>query len=123
MPLNLGSSAVSLYLGDQSVTGYLGSQIVTATVPGAPTGLTGVGNSSLYWTAPEDDGGSEIIGYKVYADGIDVSDDGQFVTPSEIGGDVAWSSTGVFGEYEWTVSAINAVGEGPQSSPLTYSIV
>ena len=43
----------------------------SATIPGAPTGLTATANGqtqiNLSWTAPSDDGGTAITGYKIEA--------------------------------------------------------
>ncbi len=99
-----------------------GSTYDTPDPPAAPTGLTGFNGAALYWTAPASDGGSPITSYRVYADSTDVSSSGTFVTPSTIGGDVEWVSN-VSGTYEWTVVAVNAVGDGAASNAITYEMV
>lgn len=123
MPLNLGSSAVTLYLGDQSVTGYLGSQIVTATVPGAPTIVNatyslvgGMDTNVVTFTAPESDGGSPITSYLFYFDGSQVA-------PDSVVDGVATFTGQSFSNQDAEVSAVNAAGEGPKSEPAVVSAV
>ena len=125
MAAKLGTGDVSFRLGSATPAAvYLGSAQVwsAVTVPGAPTSLTGDNNASLYWTAPASDGGSPITSYKVFADGQDVSGSGTFATPSTAGGDVEWNS-GVFGNFVWTVVAVNAIGDSATSAPITYEMV
>ena len=88
-----------------------------ATVPGAPTGLSGTagnGQVSLTWTAPSD-GGSAITGYEV----------SYGTSPGSLTSSVATGSTGtsytVTGltngtPYYFAVAAINAVGTGTASA-------
>jgi alpha-tubulin suppressor-like RCC1 family protein len=91
----------------------------TPDVPGSPTDLhatAGVDGVSLFWAAPEDDGGSRIISYKVQ----------QYV-----GGDRQWQELAVVEgttsqiagllsgtEYRFRVAAVNAVGDGVYSAPV-----
>jgi predicted phage tail protein len=87
------------------------------TAPGAPTGLTGTaGNASvtLNWTAPADNGGSAITGYRItpYV--------GTVAQTPILTGSTATSRT-VSGltnntAYTFTVAAVNAVGTGPASA-------
>ena len=104
----------------------------TPTVPGQPTGLIGDSDSGLLWTAPESDGGSAITTYRVYADGIDVTSEGQLILEPGPGLGFcslgaacvppAWENDTQLGEYLWQVSAVNAVGEGPLSAGITYEM-
>jgi hypothetical protein len=124
MAVKLGTSSVTLKLGTQSVTGYLGSAIVTATVPGAPTitnAIASEGNdeSEVTFTPPESDGGSPITGYKFYFDGAEQTPD---IPPTDGGGGNFFA--GFFPGYRdqsAEVSAVNAVGEGPRSAPVTVT--
>ena len=86
--------------------------------PGAPTDLSATANGDtqidLSWTAPEDDGGSAITGYKVEwsADG---NDPWNTLVASHAG--TAYSHTGLTATTtrHYRVSAINSVGAGEPS--------
>ena len=94
---------------------------VPRTVPGAPTGLTGVpGNAQvqLTWTAPAD-GGTPITGYR-----IDTRAAGGSWTSLTTGTDTTYTATGLTNgtAYEFRIAATNAAGTGPESAtvgPLT----
>jgi hypothetical protein len=121
MAAKLGSDDVSFRLGAGEVAAvYLGATQVwsAVSVPGAPTGLEKQVSDyeSLIWTASTSDGGSPITGYIVYLDGVDVTASGSFIFPG-----TEWAPPGSF-SGSWTVAAVNAVGTGPQSAPLTASI-
>jgi hypothetical protein len=103
-----------------------------ATVPGQPTGLIGDNAAGLLWTVPASDGGLPISGYRVYADDVDVSEQGTFLLST--GDDFSWCSLGgacvppawlanVFGLFTWQVAAVNAAGTGPRSASIVYETV
>lgn len=82
------------------------------TLPGAPTGLVATGGNTqivLNWTAPSSNGGSAITGYHLYRNGASL------VT---IGNVLTYTNTGLTNglSYSYTVAAITAIGEGPQSN-------
>ena len=91
------------------------------TVPGAPTGLTATASGStridLSWTAPGDNGGSAITGYR-----IEVSPNGTSSWTNRVAdtGTTAttYSHTGLSAgtTRHYRVSAINSVGTGAASS-------
>jgi hypothetical protein len=87
------------------------------TVPGAPTNVVAAaGNqqATVSWTAPASNGGSPITSYTIYVyEGttLEGSITGVTSSPTTITGLVNGTS------YDFTVSATNAIGEGPQSSP------
>ena len=93
--------------------------------PGAPEGLTAAGNGQtridLSWTAPSDDGGADITGYK-----IEVSPDGS--SWSDLEGNTLSTSTSYSHSHSsltagstrhYRVSAINSAGTGPASNVFT----
>lgn len=101
-------------------------------VPGAPTGLVGDNGAGLLWVAPESDGGLPITTYRVYADGLDVTSQGTLLLSP--GDDFGWCTlgascippawyAGIFGLFEWEVSAVNAAGEGEKSASIVYETV
>jgi len=64
---------------------------------------------NLSWTAPADDGGSPITGYRIYRNG----------SAYDVVGTVGvYTDTGVSPDtpYTYAVAAINAVDEGPLSN-------
>ena len=96
------------------------SNVATLTVPGAPTGLmataSGTNTINLTWTAPSNDGGSAISGYR-----IDISSDGgsSWITLVVDTDDTSTTyedrqPAGTTRHYR--VSAINSVGTGAASN-------
>ena len=94
--------------------------VASASSPGAPTGLTattdGQTEIDLSWTAPSDDGGAAITGYR-----IEVSTDGSswsdlVVDTSSTA--TSYSHTGLTAGSAryYRVSAINSAGTGPASN-------
>jgi len=86
------------------------------TVPGQPVGLTAVagnGRVTLSWTAPAEDGGSAVTGYKVHR-GIF---SGQLTLLTTLGNVLTYLDTGLTNSqvYYYMASAVSAVGEGPGS--------
>jgi PKD repeat protein len=95
---------------------------IAGTVPGAPTGLTAsAGNAqvALSWSAPASNGGVEINSYHVYRG--TTSGGETLVTGggcSSLGAVLSCTDTGLTNgqTYFYKVSAVNALGEGPQST-------
>jgi PKD repeat protein len=95
---------------------------VQATVPGAPTGLTataGTGQVSLSWTPPSSNGGENITKYNVYRS--TTSGNETLLTSggcSGLGAVTSCTDTGLTAgqTYYYKVTAVNGVGEGPQSN-------
>jgi hypothetical protein len=109
----IGSVAAAPFVGDQFVSLYLGEERVP-TVPGKPVNLTAVFDGdawNLEWGAPANDGGSTVLDYKIYVEGV-LDADAQ-VSVSENN-----ATTSATTDAEVSVSAVNAIGEGPQSAPL-----
>ncbi len=93
------------------------------TVPGAPTGFTAAPVSptqvNLSWTAPSNNGGAAITGYKIEAK----SGSGSYsvLVSNTASASTTYSHTGlVTGTvYTYKVSAINSVGTGSASSEVS----
>ena len=92
----------------------------SAAAPGAPTGLTATADGQteidLSWTAPSDDGGASITGYK-----IEVSTNGSSWSDllTDTGStSISYSHTGLSAgtTRHYRVSAINSGGTGPASN-------
>jgi hypothetical protein len=92
--------------------------VTPATVPGAPAGVTAVGRHQsvvLNWTAP-DTGGDPITSYRVTVS--------PFITGSPFsvpGSDTSYTVNGLTNgtTYSFTVQAVNTVGAGAASPPVT----
>lgn len=85
------------------------------TVPGAPTITTAVPGLPAEWTRPVDDGGADLTNYRLYIDGVWDGADYSGNPPSTQSVDVATAGTVL------RVSAVNAIGEGPLSAPVTVT--
>ncbi|HEY3535101.1 MAG TPA: fibronectin type III domain-containing protein, partial [Pedococcus sp.] len=93
------------------------SWVVDGTAPSAPTGLTGQAASDLEvdlsWTASTDN--RAVTGYRIYRDGTLLDTTG--TAPSYADNSVSPGTS-----YDYTVSAVDAVGnESPQSDPVTVT--
>ncbi|WP_428098640.1 fibronectin type III domain-containing protein [Candidatus Rariloculus sp.] len=104
-----------------NVLNFTGTITDAAAVPGAPTSLTATASGTttidLSWTAPGDNGGSTITGYK-----IEVSPNGTSSWSNRVADtgntDTAYSHTGLDAgtTRHYRVSAINSVGSGAASN-------
>ncbi len=117
-----GNAAASFTTGEDGVPAVTNDSTAVA-APGAPTALTatafGATAIDLAWTAPGNDGGSAITGYK-----IEVSTDGSTGSWSDRVADTESTNTdyrhsGLSGgdTRHYRVSAINAEGTSPASAP------
>jgi titin len=89
-------------------------QAIPFTVPGAPMDVqvtAGDSQVNLTWSAPNDDGGSDLDHYVVYRNGEDIA----HVTTTYL------TDTGLTNgvEFTYTVAAHNAAGLGPTSLEVT----
>ena len=98
---------------------------IAGTPPDAPTGLTataGNGQVSPHWTAPANNGGVAITSYKVYRGTTSGSE--TLLTSGGCSGlavVLTCTDTGLTNgqAYYYKVSAVNSIGEGPQSNEAT----
>jgi hypothetical protein len=91
----------------------MGAVIPVATVPGTPTNLTTTPANAqvvLAWTAPVDDGGSAITGYKLYRSATSGGTYSLIASPTAL----TYTDTGLTNgqTYWYKVSAVNAIGVG-----------
>jgi parallel beta-helix repeat protein len=90
---------------------------LSASVPTEPLGLSESSGDSyvnLTWSPPADDGGSAIIGYNIYRD--DTPGVFAFVPASQLWFNDTSVTNGV--TYIYNVTAVNGVGEGPNSADV-----
>jgi len=94
--------------------GAKASATVAAGVPGKPTITLANTSQAIQWTTPST-GGSPLTSYKLYRNGEQVEPDG---------GDAPWT-TETLESYAagsvMRVRAVNAIGDGPLSDPVTVS--
>ena len=118
----LGVSAV--YSGDASFSGSQGAttiQVAPAAVPGAPTGVIAQGyvatTMHAIWGAPSFDGGSPVQGYDLTvtsnADSSTVFSD---VVDSSTVDDWISNALQPGSSYTLSISAVNAIGQGPAAT-------
>lgn len=122
-PEEAGSPALDAFNLTDAILDYLYQESVGggATAPGAPTGLTATKDGSsaidLSWTAPASDGGSSITGYKIEREvGVGNGWSDLVADTSSTSTTYEDSSVDPGQEYNYRVSAINAVGTGSAST-------
>jgi RHS repeat-associated protein len=96
--------------------GQLGPAGSTPAAPTAVTGAPADRQVTVFWAIPASDGGSPITDYKIYVSDGSVVDVGSNATSAVVGG----LTDGV--AYTFSVTAVNAAGEGPRSpasAPVT----
>jgi fibronectin type 3 domain-containing protein len=88
--------------------------------PDVPTGLIAIpGNAqvSLNWTAPVQNGGSDITNYSVYRSTIETGTYSLIATPSDTDYNDTLLTNGQ--TYWYYVSAVNIAGEGTATAPIS----
>ena len=127
-----GTYTATLTVTDSSSPAKTATSSVTITAtpiagaaPGAPTGLTATGGNrqvSLSWTPPASNGGVNITSYRVYR-GTSSGNETLLTSGgcSGLGAVTSCTDTGLTAgqAYYYEVTAVNAIGEGPQSNEAT----
>ena len=107
--------------------------IKTHTTPDAPqwSGISSTNYTfTAMWMAPEDNGGSEILGYNVYLDEQLVNQDGYLTEENGLftndEGDICYTYDGapltLGATHRIRISAVNSVGAGAQTSGMRVTI-
>src|SRR5450830_971962 len=99
-----------------------GVVVPSATVPGAPTSLAatdGLGQISLAWSAPANDGGAGTVGYNVYR-AADASMSGMTILNNSLVATVSYVDSGLLAgaHYWYAVTAHNSIGDGAACSAV-----
>ncbi|MDD1744085.1 MAG: fibronectin type III domain-containing protein, partial [Methanomassiliicoccales archaeon] len=92
--------------------------------PDAPTGLTampGSGFVSLSWSAPENQGGSAVVGYMVYRTSVPGANPSTPIAILHDGQRYYIDASLVSGDYYYKVSAVNSA-EGPRSNESNATV-
>ena len=115
------SAVNSVGEGPQSNEASASIQIFT--VPTAPTitsATPGNAQVTLTWTAPASNGGTSITNYRIYRG----TTPGSETLLTTLGNVLTYTNTGLINgqTYYYKVSAVNSVGEGPQSNEASASI-
>lgn len=100
--------------GTNTKASYFDIQAFACGLPGAPTNATasaGYGSATVTWSAPASNGDSPISGYTVYSSPGNLICTTTGATTCTVLGLTAGIS------YTFTVTATNAIGTGPASSP------
>jgi titin len=120
--LDAGDYTVSVAAKNSIGTGAAASIPVTRPIVTVPDVITDTGASSgpapsLNWSAPANDGGQDVTGYVVIIDGG---------APISVSGNLSTSyllqTNGLaYGQHSATVAAVNPMGTGPASTPISVT--
>jgi len=103
-------------VGEGPAAGPVSATPAVVSAPSAPQDLSAVTargrGVELSWTAPASDGGSSVTGYNVYRDGSLLASLGVVTSYKD-------THTNRGQTYEYTVTAVNAVGEGAAAGPVS----
>lgn len=101
---------------------YAVQTAIDQSLPGAPTLLSttpGNGQATIFWNAPSFNGGLPIINYKIYRG----TEPGKVNYRTTVEAVLSFTDTGLTNdvEYFYKVSAVNSLGEGPQSDMINVT--
>lgn len=118
------SYTVTAQNADGDSGGNAAQTVTPRTTPSVPLGLTatpGDTTASLSWSAPSSDGGAAITGYRIRR--TVVSTGVTTVLPDRPATPTSFTDSGRTNNVQlsYTVSALNAAGEGPQTSGVTVT--
>ena len=114
-------TVVATNIKGDSISSLPSLPIIPITVPGSPTDISGIFESShvsLSWTAPIDAGGSPIVYYNIFK-----STDGIIYTIDSVSDTINKHIIGLSSNtrYYFKISAINSIGEGEQSFTISQA--
>src|SRR5450830_205902 len=106
----------------QTLADAITPPVGSSSVPGSPTSLAatdGLGQISLAWSAPANDGGAGTVEYNVYR-AADASMSGMTILNSSLLSTTSYVNDGLgAGAHYWyTVTAHNSIGDGAASSAV-----
>src|SRR5450830_633499 len=106
----------------QTLADAITPPVGSSSVPGSPTGLAatdGLGQISLAWSAPANDGGAGTVGYNVYR-AADASMSGMTILNNSLVATVSYVESGLLAgaHYWYAVTAHNSIGDGAACSAV-----
>src|SRR5450830_1149097 len=106
----------------QTLADAITPPVGSSSVPGSPTSLAatdGLGQISLAWSAPANDGGAGTVGYNVYR-AADASMSGMTILNNSLVATVSYVDSGLLAgaHYWYAVTAHNSIGDGAACSAV-----
>jgi WD40-like Beta Propeller Repeat len=119
-PSDSGARPALLTIGDSTARGHRSVRLTVTglTVASAPTNVRAVGTFTgvdLSWDLPSSDGSSDITGFVVHR--YAGAEHTTYPVEPAVSGRSGWSDPDQPAGATYAVSAVNEIGEGPQSTP------
>jgi fibronectin type 3 domain-containing protein len=105
--------------GPQSAAVTL-TPMTTPSVPGGLRAYFGDAMATLSWARPLDNGGSNVTSYNIY-EGVSGNQMSFVANTTQTGYEISDLVNGY--QYQFTVAAVNAAGEGARSLPVTAGVM